>query len=83
MNLVLTVLIIFVVLIVLYLYLIMPRMAGRPDASVFNSRLFAHRGLHDNLSAAPENSMKAFGLAVENGFGIELDVLAAAGYDIV
>ena len=84
MNLVMTVLIIFVVLIVLYLYLIMPRMAGRPDASVFNSRLFAHRGLHDNLSAAPENSMKAFGLAVENGFGIELDVqLSKDGIPVV
>ena len=33
---------------------------------------YAHRGLHDEK--APENSMAAFGLAVEHGFGMELDV---------
>lgn len=34
---------------------------------------YAHRGLH-NKPTIPENSMAAFKLAVENGFGIELDV---------
>lgn len=33
---------------------------------------YAHRGLHGN--GVPENSMSAFRLAVENGFGIELDL---------
>lgn len=33
---------------------------------------YAHRGLHDETHA--ENSMSAFRLAVEHGFGIELDV---------
>ncbi len=84
MNMVSTVLIVLAVLLVLYLYLIMPRMFGRPDASVFDRRLFAHRGLHDNLSAAPENSMEAFRLAVEKGFGIELDVqLSKDGIPVV
>lgn len=36
--------------------------------------LYAHRGLFDNESDAPENSMKAFQKAVEAGFGIEMDV---------
>lgn len=36
--------------------------------------MYAHRGLHDNQTEAPENSMKAFGKAVSAGFGIELDV---------
>jgi glycerophosphoryl diester phosphodiesterase len=36
--------------------------------------LYAHRGLHNNKSDAPENSLKAFALAVEKGYGIELDV---------
>ncbi|MBO5999916.1 MAG: glycerophosphodiester phosphodiesterase [Lachnospiraceae bacterium] len=74
MNVIVTVLTVFAVLLILYLYLVMPRVINRPDTSVFDGRLFAHRGLHDNLSDAPENSMKAFRLAVENGFGIELDV---------
>lgn len=62
------------VLVLLYLLSIMPRMSGRPDLSPFDTRLFAHRGLHDNASGAPENSMPAFRKAVERGFGIELDV---------
>lgn len=33
---------------------------------------FAHRGLHGN--GVPENSMAAFSLACEKGFGIELDI---------
>ena len=33
---------------------------------------YAHRGLHG--SGVPENSLKAFQLAKENGYGIELDV---------
>ena len=33
---------------------------------------FAHRGLHGN--GVPENSMEAFRLALEGGYGIELDV---------
>ena len=36
--------------------------------------LYAHRGLFDNDAGIPENSMKAFGRAVEAGYGIELDV---------
>ena len=58
----------------LYLMMIMPRMTGRPDTTLFQNRLYAHRGLHDNASDAPENSMRAFRKAVEAGFGIELDV---------
>ena len=58
----------------LYLFLIMPRMTGRPDASALMGRYYAHRGLHDNQSDAPENSMAAFKKAVDAGYGIELDV---------
>lgn len=35
---------------------------------------FAHRGLHDASKGVPENSMAAFQLAVDHGFGAELDV---------
>lgn len=58
----------------LYLFAIMPRMTGRPDASFLMQHHYAHRGLHDNASSAPENSMEAFRRAVDDGYGIELDV---------
>lgn len=58
----------------LYLLAIMPRMMHRPDTTPFKNHYYAHRGLHDNASPAPENSMTAFALAVQSGFGIELDV---------
>ncbi len=69
-----TCLILLAVLALLYLLMIMPRMVGRPDAAPFRKWLYAHRGLHDNASDAPENSMRAFRKAAEAGFGIELDV---------
>ena len=59
---------------VAYLAAIMPRMTHRPDYSPLMGHLYAHRGLHDNKSDAPENSMAAFRKAVEAGYGIELDV---------
>ncbi len=59
---------------ILYFILIMPKVGKRAKAREFARVLYAHRGLHDNTSDAPENSMKAFSLAVEKGFGIELDV---------
>ena len=67
-------LLILLVLAALYLLAIVPRMAGRPDPAALMGRYYAHRGLHDNASDAPENSMAAFRKAVEAGYGIELDV---------
>lgn len=58
----------------LYLLLILPGMRKHPDIQQLRKVLYAHRGLHDNSSDAPENSMAAFARAVEAGFGIELDV---------
>lgn len=60
--------------VILYLLMIMPRVFGRPDMTPFQGWLYAHRGLHDNGSGAPENSLAAFQKAVDKGFGIELDV---------
>ncbi len=58
----------------LYLYLIMPRILNKRDFSKFINRDYAHRGLHDNKSAAPENSLKAIRKAVDLGYGIEFDI---------
>ena len=67
-------LIVLVVLAVLYFLMIMPRMLHKPDTAPFKEWLYAHRGLHDNATEAPENSMAAFRKAVDAGFGIELDI---------
>lgn len=62
------------ILIAVYLFLIAPRMTGRPDASALMGVHYAHRGLHDNAGDAPENSMAAIRNAVAHGYGIEFDV---------
>ena len=74
MTVVLTILIMMAVLAVVYLLMIMPRVINKPDMTPFRGWLYAHRGLHDNQTDAPENSLAAFGKAVEGGFGIELDI---------
>lgn len=68
------VLLIAAVIAVLYLLLIMPRIFRKPDTAAFERWLYAHRGLHDNRTDAPENSLRAFQRAVDAGFGIELDI---------
>ncbi|MDR0285948.1 MAG: hypothetical protein LBI33_13830, partial [Propionibacteriaceae bacterium] len=40
----------------------------------FRSHLIAHRGLFDNATDHPENTLAAFARAVDAGYGIELDV---------
>ncbi len=40
----------------------------------FLRRNFAHRGLYEKDQSVPENSMTAFRLACEAGYGIELDI---------
>lgn len=69
-----TILVIVAVLVLLYMLMIMPGMRHKQDIQAFQGVLYAHRGLHDNETEAPENSMAAFSRAVEAGFGIELDI---------
>lgn len=77
-------LIVAAVLIILYLLSVMPRMIGRPSYEPFKGVYYAHRGLHDNDSEAPENSLAAFKKAAAVGFGIELDVqLSKDGVPVV
>ena len=63
-----------IILAVLYLLAIKPRLSKRKEWVPFKEVYYAHRGLHDNSSQAPENSMPAFRKAVKAGYGIELDV---------
>lgn len=45
---------------------------GHPELKALQGWRYAHRGLHNE--SRPENSMAAFRAALENGYGIELDV---------
>ena len=62
------------VILVVFLFLITPKMIHRVDRTPFFNKHYAHRGLFDNKTEAPENSLAAFRKAVDAGYGIELDV---------
>lgn len=64
--------------VVSYLFLIKPSGRNHEDRKYFKKYLYAHRGLHDNSSDAPENSKEAFKRAVMEGYGVELDVQLSA-----
>ncbi len=68
------ILIILAVLVIVYLFLVAPRMFNKPDMSALEGYHYAHRGYFDNENAVPENSLAAFSAAIESGYGIELDV---------
>jgi len=55
----------------LYLWALGGR-SSHPGMEKLRNHAYAHRGLHGN--GVPENSMEAFRLALERGYGIELDL---------
>lgn len=59
-----------------YLTAVAPRIKDRPDMSPFTGKVYAHRGMFGGKEQ--ENSLEAFSKAVENGYGIELDVQVSA-----
>ena len=69
-----------IVLALIYLFVLIPLRKKRPfDEKFFCS--YAHRGLHGN--GVVENSLEAFKLAVDNNFGIELDVQLSKDGEVV
>ncbi len=61
-------------LILLYFYMILPRLSSRKNMRPFRRAMFAHRGYHCADKLIPENSMPAFRAAIRHGYGIELDL---------
>lgn len=57
-----------------WLFLAKTRTFRRPDMEWMRDYDYAHRGLHDREKGIPENSLAAFAAAVEQGYGMELDV---------
>lgn len=74
LKLIIILLVIIIIILALYMLAIMPKLRRNPDSKKLDGWLYAHRGLHDNESEAPENSLRAFERAVEQSYGIELDV---------
>ena len=68
------VLVIIIVLFLLLWVLALRCRKGHPALEQLRKFRYAHRGLHDAKNGVPENSMKAFRLAAEHGYGIELDI---------
>jgi len=56
---------------------------SRNAFSPFKGCLVAHRGLHDNTTDHPENTLAAFELASQGGYGIELDIRLSADDQLV
>jgi glycerophosphoryl diester phosphodiesterase len=67
----------------LYLLAILPSLRYKSEFSALKKYYYAHRGLHDNQSEAPENSMPAFEKAVAAGYGIELDLQLSKDKQVV
>ena len=63
-----------IILLAAYLFMIFPCIKKPNNSKIFTSSLYAHRGLHNKNEGIPENTMAAFKRAVDQGYGIELDV---------
>ena len=71
-------------LVIVALLLLLAILPGqRRNTSPFDRTLYAHRGLHNNESGIPENSLAAFAAASKAGYGVELDVQFTADRQIV
>lgn len=69
-----TVVIVIILLLILWVLALAPRVRNQPDLTPFKNRFYAHRGYYTEDQSIPENSLPGFYRAVENGFGVELDV---------
>ena len=72
-----------VMIVLFFLFLIFPGRASREARAPFEGRAYAHRGLYSLDQSVPENSLPAFRLAVEAGYGAELDVQLTKDRQIV
>ena len=62
-----------ILLLFIYLWAIFPNLSRKNQLKPYEQKLIAHRGFFNNQDV-PENSLLAFRKAVENDYGIELDV---------
>ena len=77
------ILIILAVVFLAVMFMVAPAKGCDEMRKVFYHRNLAHRGLHTADKSVPENSLAAFGRAVEAGYGIELDLQFSKDEQIV
>lgn len=70
-------------LFLLLCYLLKPAKPNNLQMNPFYHRNFAHRGLHTKDKSIPENSIPAFLHAVNNNYGIELDLQFSKDFQVV
>ncbi|MBM6859641.1 glycerophosphodiester phosphodiesterase [Clostridium saudiense] len=63
-----------VIILIVYIFLIYGEKKDSEETEWLINTKFAHRGLHSDDGMIPENSLEAFKKAIENNYGIELDV---------
>jgi glycerophosphoryl diester phosphodiesterase len=68
-----------ILLVIIYIFLVAPSREKRQ----LKQTKYAHRGFHSEDTNVKENSLEAFRLAVENGYGIELDVQLSKDRQVV
>ena len=73
MTVLLVIIIVLLVLFLLWIFALRCR-SNHPKLETLRKFRYAHRGLHNSKHGIPENSMAAFQLAAEKGYGIELDI---------
>ncbi len=80
---VLLVVLLLLLLAALGLFFIAPARASERMKAPFIGRNYAHRGLYKEDQSPPENSLAAFEAAMQNGYGVELDVQLTADNEVV
>ena len=78
-----SILLFLIFLFLLWLLLLCHSDTKAEQTAPFLGHAFAHRGLHGQMEHAPENSLPAFRLAVEYGYGIELDIALSRDGQVV
>ncbi len=72
-----------VIIALLWLYMILPGKRKKGALEPFKGVIFADRGVFDNASGAPENSLPAIKAAVEKGYGVAIDVRMTQDSEII
>jgi len=67
----------------LLLWMLWPARPTSEMRVLLKGRTFAHRGMFDNTTEVPENSLAAFGAARDMGYGIELDIHLSSDGEVV
>lgn len=70
-------------LFLLAVFLLLPGNSSPHKRAPFWGLYIAHRGLHSRDQTVPENSLQAFAAAVEEGYGIEIDIQLTADGEVV